>query len=93
MRVIVTSNYSETGEVAGGMIAKVVQDKPTATLGLATGSSPEVVYATLIRAYEAGEVDFSKVHTVRERVPLHSEPDPCGHSAPGDWGGWPHCLQ
>lgn len=35
MRVIVTSNYSETGEVAGGMIAKVVQDKPTATLGLA----------------------------------------------------------
>ena len=64
MRVIVTSNYSETGEVAGGMIAKVVQDKPTATLGLATGSSPEVVYANLIRAYEAGEVDFSKVHTV-----------------------------
>ena len=40
MRVIVTSNYSETGEVAGGMIAKVVQDKPTATLGLATGSAP-----------------------------------------------------
>ena len=30
MRVIVTSNYSETGEVAGGMIAKVVQDKPWA---------------------------------------------------------------
>ena len=39
MRVIVTSNYSETGEVAGGMIAKVVQDKPTATLGLATGKA------------------------------------------------------
>ena len=50
MRVIVTSNYSETGEVAGGMIAKVVPDKPTATLGLATGSSPEVVYANLLRA-------------------------------------------
>ncbi len=33
MRVIVTSNYSETGEVAGSMIAKVVQDKPTATPG------------------------------------------------------------
>ena len=28
MRVIVTSNYNETGKVAGGMIAKVVQDKP-----------------------------------------------------------------
>ena len=75
MRVIVTSNYSETGEVAGGMIAKVVQDKPTATLGLATGSSPEVVYANLIRAYEAGEVDFSKVHTVNLDEYLGLAPD------------------
>ena len=34
MRVIVTSNNEEIGEIAGGMITKVVQDKPTATLGL-----------------------------------------------------------
>ncbi len=64
MRVIVTSNNAEIGEIAGGMITKVVQDKPTATLGLATGSSPEVVYAAMIRAYENGEVDFSQVHSV-----------------------------
>ena len=75
MRVIVTSNYNETGKVAGGMIAKVVQDKPTATLGLATGSSPEVVYADLIRAYEQGEVDFSKVHTVNLDEYLGLAPD------------------
>lgn len=64
MRVIVTSNSKEIGEIAGGMIVKVVQDKPTATLGLATGSSPEMTYAAIIRAYERGEVDFSQVHTV-----------------------------
>ncbi len=40
MRVIVTSNYNETGKVAGGMIAKVVQDKPTATFGPGHGQQP-----------------------------------------------------
>lgn len=75
MRVIVTSNNEEIGEIAGGMITKVVQDKPTATLGLATGSSPEVVYASMIRAYERGEVDFSQVHTVNLDEYLGLTPD------------------
>ena len=75
MRVIVTSNNEEIGEIAGGMITKVVQDKPTATLGLATGSSPEVVYASMIRAYERGEVDFSQGHTVNLDEYLGLTPD------------------
>ena len=75
MRVIVTSNNEEIGEIAGGMITKVVQDKPTATLGLATGSSPEVVYASMIRAYERGEVDFSQVHTANLDEYLGLTPD------------------
>lgn len=75
MRVIVTSNNEEIGEIAGGMITKVVQDKPTATLGLATGSSPEVVYASMIRAYERGEVDFSQVHSVNLDEYLGLTPD------------------
>ena len=33
-------------------------------LGLATGSSPEGTYAELVRKYEAGELDFSRVRTV-----------------------------
>lgn len=64
MRIIVTNNNAEIGIIAGGIFIKTVQENPTATLGLATGSSPEVVYAEMIRAYEAGEVDFSKVTTV-----------------------------
>ena len=75
MRVIVTSNSEEIGEIAGGMIVKVVQDKPTATLGLATGSSPEMTYAAIIRAYERGEVDFSQVHTVNLDEYLGLAPD------------------
>ena len=75
MRVIVASNNEEIGEIAGGMITKVVQDKPTATLGLATGSSPEVVYASMIRAYQRGEVDFSQVHTVNLDEYLGLAPD------------------
>lgn len=75
MRVIVTSNNEEIGEIAGGMFCKVVQDKPTATLGLATGSSPEVVYAAMIRAYERGEVDFSQIHTVNLDEYLGLTPD------------------
>lgn len=75
MRVIVTSNYEQIGEIAGGMIVKVVQDKPTATLGLATGTSPEAVYATMIRAYEQGEVDFSQTHTVNLDEYLGLAPD------------------
>ncbi|MGM9641174.1 MAG: glucosamine-6-phosphate deaminase [Faecousia sp.] len=75
MRVIVTSNSEEIGEIAGGMIVKVVQDKPTATLGLATGSSPEMAYASIIRAYERGEVDFSQVHTVNLDEYLGLAPD------------------
>ena len=75
MRVIVASNNEEIGEIAGGMITKVVQDKPTATLGLATGSSPEVVYASMIQAYQRGEVDFSQVHTVNLDEYLGLAPD------------------
>ena len=75
MRVIVASNNEEIGEIAGGMITKVVQDKPTATLGLATGSSPEVVYASMIRAYQRREVDFSQVRTVKLDEYLGRAPD------------------
>ena len=64
MRVIVKDTYAEVCEVAGGMITKVVQDDPHATLGLATGSSAQAVYPYIIRAYERGEVDFSQVHSV-----------------------------
>jgi glucosamine-6-phosphate deaminase len=64
MRVIVTENFVQTCEIAAGMIADVVRHKPDARLGLATGSTAQGVYPFLIRANEAGKVDFSRADTV-----------------------------
>lgn len=64
MRVIVTENFDQTCEIAAGMIADVIRNKPDARLGLATGSTAQGVYPYLARANKAGEVDFSKVNTV-----------------------------
>lgn len=75
MRVIVTENNQGIGDIVGGMLVKTVQEKPDATLGLATGSSPEVVYDYMIRAYQRGEVDFSRVHTVNLDEYLGLTPD------------------
>lgn len=45
-------------------IADTIKAKPNAVIGLATGSTPEPVYAKLVDAYRRGELDFSKVTTV-----------------------------
>lgn len=75
MRVIVAKNNDEIGKIVGGMFVQTVQNDPTATLGLATGSSPEVVYANMVEAYQRGEVDFSKVHSVNLDEYLGLTPD------------------
>lgn len=64
MRVIVTEHFDQTCEIAAGMIAQVIRNKPDARLGLATGSTARGVYPYLIAANKAGEVDFSRVDTV-----------------------------
>ena len=64
MRVIVTENFDQTCEIAAGMIAEVIRNKPDARLGLATGSTAQGVYPYLIAANRAGKVDFSRVDTV-----------------------------
>ena len=38
--------------------------KPDCVLGLATGSTPIGTYEELIRRYEKGDLDFSKVHSI-----------------------------
>ncbi len=45
------------------IIDRETEEKDRCVLGLATGSTPIGVYRELIRKYEAGEVDFSKVVT------------------------------
>ena len=64
MKIIAAKDYQEMSRKAANIIAAQVILKPNAVLGLATGSSPLGLYAELIKGYEAGDLDFSKVHTV-----------------------------
>ena len=64
MKVIVTNSYDETCAVIANMIKELINAKPDAKLGLATGGTPVPIYKKLIEMNKAGEVDFSRVHTV-----------------------------
>ena len=64
MKVIVTNSYDETCAVIANMIKELVNAKPDAKLGLATGGTPVPIYKKLIERNKAGEVEFSRVHTV-----------------------------
>jgi len=63
MLVIVTENYDELSKIAAKKVAELVRKKPTAVLGLATGSSPIGLYKELIRMHKNEGLDFSKVTT------------------------------
>lgn len=54
-------DYAHLCELVADQISAQVQAKPTAVLGLATGSSPLGVYKSLVRRCQNGELDFSNV--------------------------------
>ena len=64
MRIICAKDYKEMSEMAADVIGAQVLLKPDAVLGLATGSTPVGTYEELVRRYEAGRLDFSKIKTV-----------------------------
>ncbi len=64
MNFIKVESYEELSKKAAGIIASQVIMKPDCVLGLATGSSPLGTYANLVKMFEAGEIDFSKVTSV-----------------------------
>ena len=64
MKYIEVETYEELSTKAAELIASVVKSKPESVLGLATGSSPLGTYDGLIKTYNNGEVDFSKVTTI-----------------------------
>lgn len=77
MKVIVTKNYEEMSAVAANMLAELIAAKPDCVLGLATGSTPEGMYANLVRGYKEGKIDFSAVRSVNldEYFPIKPEND------------------
>ncbi|WP_085528823.1 glucosamine-6-phosphate deaminase [Kocuria massiliensis] len=59
MEIIVAPTPKHVGEFAAGRIAKVLDAKPNAVLGVATGSSPVPTYEALERMAQQG-LDFSQ---------------------------------
>lgn len=64
MRVYCAKDYDHASRIAANMISAQVIIKPDCVLGLATGSTPIGTYEQLIRWYEKGDLDFSKVTSI-----------------------------
>lgn len=75
MKIVCCNDYKEMSRVAADIVSDVVKNKPNCVLGLATGSTPEGLYAELIAKYRGGELDFSAVTTVNldEYYPITPE--------------------
>ena len=67
MQIFVTKDYQEMSEAAADMIVDLVEEKPGCVLGLATGSTPEGLYAEIAKRHEAEDIDFSQRCNVQPR--------------------------
>ncbi len=63
MKVIVADTYDDMSRRGADIIAKLLQEQPTCVLGLATGTTPIGLYASLVQRYEAGDISFAGVTT------------------------------
>ena len=63
MEVIILKNSEEVAEKASEYVKQLIHRKPRAVLGLATGSTPILMYKKLVELYNRKELDFSKVVT------------------------------
>jgi glucosamine-6-phosphate deaminase len=59
MEVVIVPGSDEAGALVGGAVADLVARRPTAVLGLATGSSPVAVYRELARRHAHGELSLA----------------------------------
>lgn len=63
MKVIVCKDKQEVAVKAFEVIKQLLDAKPNAVLGLATGSSPEDLYEEMIAEYKAGNISYKGVTT------------------------------
>ena len=63
MEVIIQKNYEQISKVAAQIVVDVLNAKPNAVLGMATGSTPLGLYQELVRLHKAGDLDFTRVTT------------------------------
>jgi glucosamine-6-phosphate deaminase len=61
VEIVIKPSGAEVGVLAAELIERVVDSKPNAVIGLATGSSPLAIYAELARRVRDGDLDFTGV--------------------------------
>lgn len=64
MQVIIVENKEQIAQEAFKVLKSLIDKKPDAVLGLATGSSPIGLYENLIKAYNESQLSFKDVKTV-----------------------------
>ncbi|MGD2217605.1 MAG: glucosamine-6-phosphate deaminase [Gemmatimonadales bacterium] len=63
MEVIIQKDYEQMSKVAAEIVVEVLNAKPNAVLGMATGSTPLGLYQELVRLHKEEQLDFSHVTT------------------------------
>lgn len=63
MEIIIQPSAADASVIAARIIARLIREKPTAVLGLATGSTPIATYRELARLHREDGLDFSRVTT------------------------------
>jgi glucosamine-6-phosphate deaminase len=63
MEVVIQRDYEKMSKVAAQIVVEVLNAKPNAVLGMATGSTPLGLYQELVRLHKEEQLDFSRVTT------------------------------
>lgn len=63
MEVIISKTYEQMSKSAAEVVADVLNAKPNAVLGMATGSTPLGLYQELVKMHQKQGLDFSQVTT------------------------------
>jgi glucosamine-6-phosphate deaminase len=63
MEVIIQKDYERMSKAAAEIVVEVLNAKPNAVLGMATGSTPLGLYQELVRLHTEEQLDFSYVTT------------------------------
>jgi len=75
MKVIICETRDEMSRKGAEIFAERIKAKADLVIGLATGSTPEGLYAELAKKNAAGEIDFSKVRSFNLDEYLGIAPD------------------
>src|SRR5436309_15075654 len=63
MEVVIKRDYDQMSKAAAQVVVDVLNTKPNAVLGMATGSTPLGLYQELVRLHKEEQLDFSRVTT------------------------------